>query len=55
MSNITHKNSPYGLEKAVNIALILERQLCTDFSLYHALGPVEDTGTGCMIKDNHVS
>jgi len=34
MVYITYKNSPRGLEKAVNIALILERQLCTDFSFY---------------------
>lgn len=31
---ITYKNSLHGLEKAVKIAPILERQLCTDFSLY---------------------
>lgn len=31
---MTYKNSLPGLEKAVNIAPILERQLCTDFTSY---------------------
>lgn len=34
MSNMTYKSSPHGFKRAVNIAPILERQLCTDFSLY---------------------
>lgn len=43
---ITYKNSLPGLEKAVNIAPILERLLCTDC----ACSPVEDTGAHHMIK-----
>lgn len=50
MSNITYKNSPRGLEKAVNIAPILERQLCIDFSLYVLSVPLKTLGLVAWLK-----